>query len=559
MSTSPRRRTASVDQVTALRMPGLARVVWTESVLAFAALGAVCLGTSLIVVISGAAVVAVLPFVAVAGRGVFDWLWTVGRYATGRKPELGVVTDRTEADGRSFGVHWHGGRVTSVLELLPPRGAVTRLGRSEAHTESFVDLAALAECLRQHDISLSGIDIVAHGMRTASGTPAADVYEHLIGPLPAVASRRVWVAVSLDIASNRRAIDARGGGRTGIARTVGIATERVARALAAGGTASRTLTGTDITTVASTLLRGVHADELTESWSSAPLPGVSNTGFGFDCRRLDSTVLADVWATPSLGTAVALRLTPGSSPGLVRVDGECRFVSRGTRPAPRIPGAVSMNGRHREALSTSLPLGIAAPGHAEPVREMAVARIATLRMPISGCGQLLGSNASGHGLAMRLHGPDLATVLVAGELYLAQQLVFRAVATGARVLIRTDRAHAWAPLVDSVASPDRLHVESGTLRADTRFDVVLHDHADAVFPSGRRSDGATTMVLTEHLPRTPMPDPDLSIVQPGAAGDRLFVRTGTSETELILVTISQETAFIGRPRTVRPTPVGQPG
>ncbi|SNT44519.1 type VII secretion protein EccE [Rhodococcoides kyotonense] len=560
MSTSTRRRATFTDRRFAFRMPSPSRVVWLESVSALSAATAVALGISPAVAIWSLAVIAVLPFVAVAGRGVIDWLWTIARFVGRRVPDFGSTTHRTENDGRSFGVHWHGRQATCVLELAPPRGVVTKLGRSEARTDSLIDLAVLAECLRQHDISLSGIGVVSHGTRTDSGSPATDVYERLIGPLPAVATRRVWISVSLDIGSNRLAIDARGGGRTGAARAIGIATERVSRALAGSGTNSRVLTSADIGSMASTLCRGVDADALTESWSAAPLPGVSTTGYGLDARRLDSAVLADVWSVPSVSTTVSLRLTPGTGPDTVRVDGECRFVSRGPRPAPHIPGAVSMNGRHRESLLTSLPLGITAFGHEQPVREMSYERIGRLRLPVSGCGQLVGSDIAGLGIAVRVHGPDLATVLVSGELYLAQQVVFRAVATGARILIRTDRTHAWAPLVDSVATPDRLSIEGGPFRTDVGFDVVVHDYVDASLPADRRPhDGVTTMILTEHLPRTPMPDPDLSIVQPGATGDRVFVRTGSADIELVLVTIAQETAFIGRPRSVRPVPAAQPG
>ncbi|WP_072806592.1 type VII secretion protein EccE [Rhodococcoides yunnanense] len=562
MTVHARRRTArSFDSAVALRLPRIGRLVWTQSVVAALVAAAVVAGLPTAAVIWSAAASALLPFVVVAGREVVDWFATAARYASHRMPDIGVTTDQSWSDGRSFGVHWRPGRVTCVLELQPATAAVTTLGRSEANTDVALDLARLAECLSQHDITLSGIDVVAHGLRTASGTPATDVYERLIGPLPAVASRTVWVAVSLDLASNRAAIDARGGGGTGAALTVAIATERVSRALTAARITSRMLTRPEITAATSQLLRGVSTDRLTESWTAAPLPGVKSEGYGFDCRKIDNAVLTELWALPSLSTTVVVRLTPGSAVDRVRVSGECRFVTRSTRPEPRLPGAVSMNGRHREALLTTLPLGITAPGHSQPVRELDYSRLSELRLPVSGCGQLLGSNASGHGVAMRVHGRDIGTVLVAGELYLAQQLVFRAVATGARVLVRTDRPHAWGPLADSVATPDRLHLDGGPLRAEARFDMIVEDFADASFTAPRqRTDRTTTLLLTEHLPRTPMPDPDLTLVQPGAAGDRLLVRAGAHETSVVLVTISQETAFIGRPRSVRvPTAAGQPG
>ena len=57
-----------------------------------------------------------------------------------------------------------------------------------------------------------------------------------------------------------------------------------------------------------------------------------------------------------------------------------------------------------------------------------------------------------------------------------------------------------------------------------------------------------------------MPDPDLSIVQPGAVGDVVHVRSSREQVDLTLVTIPQETAFIGRPRSLRqPTGAYRPG
>ncbi|MET4048769.1 MULTISPECIES: type VII secretion protein EccE [unclassified Rhodococcus (in: high G+C Gram-positive bacteria)] len=544
-----------------LRIPRIGRLVGLETVLAVGVAIAVAFDASLAVIVSVAAPATAVPFLVIAGRPVLDWATTGSRYASRTTSNPGVTRDYSEDDGRAAGIHWRGGTVSCVLELHPPSAAMTRLGRAEASTDTGLDLSALAECLSQHDISVSSIDIVAHGMRTASGTPATDVYERLIGPLPAVATRTVWVTVTLEISHNRAAIDARGGGLLGASRAVWVASERVARALEAKGISSRMLVRSEIQSTASHMCRGVAANRLTENWGSAPLPGVIDTGFGFDCRKIDTAVLTELWAIPSLSTTIAFRLTPGSNSSRVRISGACRFVNRGATPRPHIPGAVSMNGRHREALIASLPLAIFARGHAEPIRDLPYGIVERLNLPTSGCGQLLGSDTAGHGVAARVHGRGIDTVLVAGELYLAQQLVFRALSTGARVLIRSDRPHAWGPLVDSIATPDRLLIDGGPPRGTGGFDVLVQDFADAVVvPARSRPDGTTVMTVTERPPREPMSDPDLSIVQPGAAGDRIMVRAGRNETELMLVTISQETAFIGRPRSVRrPADLTQPG
>jgi hypothetical protein len=168
-----------------------------------------------------------------------------------------------------------------------------------------------------------------------------------------------------------------------------------------------------------------------------------------------------------------------------------------------------------------------------------------LQLPPAGCGQLIGSDDYGHGITARIFGPGVGMVYVAGELYLAQQLVFRAVATGARVLIQTDRPDTWSSLIDSIATPDRLRV-AGHSQSDNRFNTVVFDGVEASTPRA----GVTALYLYAEPSQWPGAEPDLSIVQPSAMGDRILLSTGGTSIELMLVTISSETAFIGRPRAV---------
>lgn len=552
MAALPGRRRPTPARSSVFRAPTLRRALGVEVFAVLICLSAVVAELPPLTVVLCALPFALLPFVVVGGRPLLDWGFTSARYLAGTVPSTGVTTEYIDGDGTAVGVHRRGSMVSCVLELLPTPGAITRLGRSTAVTDSAFDLGDLTESLVQHDISLSRIDIVSHGSRTAPGSPATDVYENLIGPLPAVSARSVWVTVTLDERKNRDAVDARGGGRDGVDRTITIATRRVARALEAGRVRTRTLTRSEIHAAASRMCRGTSFESLTQRWSFAPLPGVIRTGFGIDCRGLDTETLENLWSVPASTSTVVLRMQPSPGVGGVLLSGSCGFVTRSAVPTPSIPRPVSMRGRQREALLTSLPLAITARGYADPVRSIDHDHAAQLRLPTSGCGQLLGSDASGHGVAARIHGTDIGSVHVAGELYLAQQLVFRAVATGARILIRTDRPHAWGPLVDSLATPERLRIDGGPHRTGTRVDLVVHDFSDTMSTPGQvRNDGVTVLTLTEQISRTPMSDPTVSIHQPGAAGDRIRVRTSASEVELVLVTVPQETAFIGRPRSLR--------
>ncbi|MDF3303886.1 hypothetical protein [Rhodococcus sp. T2V] len=66
--------------------------------------------------------------------------------------------------------------------------------------------------------------------------------------------------------------------------------------------------------------------------------------------------------------------------------------------------------------------------------------------------------------------------------------------------------------------------------------------------------GVTAIYHYDEPSQWPGAEPDLSIVQPNALGDRILLSTGGTSIELMLVTISSETAFIGRPRAVEEYP-----
>lgn len=54
-----------------------------------------------------------------------------------------------------------------------------------------VPLAILARCLRQHDLDLDSIDVISHGARCHGDGRIAEIYDDVLGPLPAAARRKV--------------------------------------------------------------------------------------------------------------------------------------------------------------------------------------------------------------------------------------------------------------------------------------------------------------------------------------------------------------------------------
>ncbi|MBF6167368.1 type VII secretion protein EccE [Streptomyces gardneri] len=491
-----------------------------------------------------AVVVALIPLIPVAKRTLLDWVATWWRYLTHRDYELGDTVDFRGADGRSLGLFWDGSRVATVVEVLPPPGGLTRIARTTVHASHLLPLAELAKCLNQHDILLSGIDIISHGHRSRSGTPAGKIYESLLGPLPATAHRTVWLAISFDAVACPEATARRGGGAEGASRAVTIATQRIMRTLEDAGCNARILTAPEIRKAVLQITSGYDPRTLEHRWRYAEIGNSVNVGSAVDPKRLDSDLLAQLWVAPSRGTTVAVRLRPGSSAESVSIGAAWRLTARELPEGSELPGMISMNGRHRDGLLAHLPIAVPGVDDTVPMIEHFIDVIDDLHLPSSGCGQLIGSDDEGNGVAVRIVGAGISTVYVAGELYLAQQLVFRALAVGERILIRTDRARAWENLVTTIGNPERLTIAVEIHQSDAGFTATVVDGVLAPAPHA----GVTTIYVTGDPMGWPASRPDLAIQQPGAIGNHVVLRTGTAQVDLTLVSIPSEATYIGHPR-----------
>jgi type VII secretion protein EccE len=491
-----------------------------------------------------AVVVALIPLVPVAKRTLLDWIATYWRYLTHRDYELGDTVDFRGMDGRSLGLYWDGSRVVTVVEVLPPPGGLTRIARTTVHASHLLPLAELAKCLNQHDILLSGIDIISHGHRSRSGTPAGKIYESLLGPLPATAHRTVWLAIGFDAVACPEAADRRGGGAEGASRAVTIATQRIMRTLEDADCNARILTAPEIRKAVLQITGGYDPRTLEHRWRYAEIGNNVNIGSAVDPKRLASDLLAQLWVAPSRGTTVAVRLRPGSSADSVSIGAAWRLTARELPERSELPGMISMNGRHRDGLLAHLPLAVPGVDDTVPMIEHLIDIVDDLHLPSSGCGQLIGSDDEGNGVAVRIVGAGISTVYVAGELYLAQQLVFRALAVGERILIRTDRARAWENLVTTIGNPERLTIAAETHQSDAGFTATVVDGVLAPAPHA----GVTTIYVTGDPTGWPASRPDLAIHQPGAIGNHVVLRTGTAQVDLTLVSIPSEATYIGQPR-----------
>ncbi|MFF0818532.1 type VII secretion protein EccE [Rhodococcus sp. NPDC003318] len=496
-----------------------------------------------------AVAVAALCLLPVRGRCLLDWTATLIGYLSNGTGDAGQSTDAPTPDGSVIGLRWEAGTVSTVIELLPDSGT-TRLGRDRVDGDHRVPLRELAESLRRHDIALAGIDVVAHGSRVDPGTAAGEVYRDLIGPLPAVARRTVWLAIRFDAASETEAVARRGGGRAGAARAVSVATQRIVNSLTVSGVRGRILSATDIDSVAAVIAGDPEHDTGARSWTHAPVHGGCNTGYSVDPRLLDAGMLAAVWSARSDATTVTVRLRPGPTSREVRVAASCRFNSAALPSRPDVPGLVPTIGRDRAALRSHLP---GAPPKLDALTDFTTVEPGWLDatvVPAGGCGQLIGADAEGRAVAVRLAGD----VEVVGELYLAQQLVFRAVATGARVVVHSSRPHVWRSLVDAVAAPERLRVADREGWSGYGVTTIVVDGTDTLRP-----DPSVTVIRLLASPADLSPTASATVVQPGARGNRIILWANRIRSELTLVTTPGETAYLGRPHASVRVPSGQPG
>ncbi|WP_328390960.1 type VII secretion protein EccE [Nocardia sp. NBC_00416] len=502
-------------------------------------------GTNAWIALGVALVAGAIPLIPIGRRVLLDWVGTWWNYRARREYSIGDSNDFRGPDDRSLGLYWDESRVVAVVEVLPPRGGLTRIDRAAVHASHLLPMAELAVCLAQHDILLSGIDIISHGHRSRSGTPAGAIYESLLGPLPATAHRTVWLAIGFDMVDCPGAANRRGGGDEGAARSVTIATQRIVRTLDDAGCGSRVLTASEIRSAVRQVIHGSDARELTHRWRHAELGNSVNIGAAIDPKQLGSEILSQLWVAESRGTTVAVRLRPGSTADTVHVGAAWRSTLRELPEKTKTKGMVSMHGRHRDALLAHLPIGVPDVEDMVPTAEYPIEVLDALALPSSGCGQLIGSDDEGNGVALRLVGAGVSAVYVAGELYLAQQLVFRALAVGERILVRTDRPQAWYQLIETIGNPERLMLAVEMHQSDAMFTATVVDGVLAPAPHA----GITTIYVTGDPMGWPATKPDLSIQQPGAIGNRVVLRTATTQIPLNLVSIPREHTYIGEPRT----------
>ncbi|GGK57474.1 type VII secretion protein EccE [Nocardia camponoti] len=514
-----------------------------------------------------AAATLLIGLLPIRGRGLAIRIagWVARRHA--RRDE---TIDRAPAfdvplpEGGACGVRWDGDLLLTMLRIEPPDDTLTLLRAGTLSADQLLPLTEIAACLSQFDIELASIDVIATGARTAGTGPAARLYDSILGPLPAIAYRTCWLALRFDPTHNVGAVAKRGGGATGALRTAIIATRRVANRLATNDVHAAVLTATEMNSAVRELTHGFEPTELTETAIGLVGRGRYLTHYQLAAPMLSDAGFAAIWSTPTLSTTVTLRLRPGGGDNrasTVVLNAVVRFDTDSELASAPLIGLRDLPGRQRRMLLDTLPIGstnAAADGY-----RGSVAALAALAVPTIGCGQLIGADERGQGIAVPLIGDGTRRVDIVGSLDLAQQVILRATGLGAHAVIYTARPNAWQSMVANLATPQLLSIAPRVAGASPQpqtgpppipaapFPTTTVLVYDGIAPTSHLGGATVVEVMTS--PRDPDAASaiDVTLIQDPTAPNRVTVRTATGSTTVTMVTTPGELHYIGESLAAR--------
>ncbi|MGV9820267.1 type VII secretion protein EccE [Nocardia xishanensis] len=460
-------------------------------------------------------------------------------------------------EGGTYGMRWDGSRLLIMLRVEAHPRTVTLLSPRSLISDDMMPLPEIAHCLDQFDIELASIDVISTGARTAGPGRISHLYEQILGPLPAVAHRTVWVVLRLDPLANAAAVARRGGGATGTLRSAIVATRRVANRLAAHGISTVVLSAAEITAAVNQLTRHTPLEEFTENSHSVERDGIHYTTYGMAPEALGPRGFAAVWSTPTLATTVTMRLqraaaqaprdqaaTPGAAG--IEVTAVVRFDTPDKPAVVKAEGLVPLPGKQFRALLYTLPIAQRGRRFSPETYLGKPDSLLTLPMPIAGCGQLIGADTSGQGVALPLVGHQVRRVEVIGSLLVAQQMILRSIALGASVVVHTNRHDAWRQMAADVGVPQSLTIAAWSAAgqqasAHRSANVIVYD---GIQPTGHHSDATT--VLLRNAPATMEDhfDPDVTLAEDPETANLVTVRTAGVTTRVHMVATPDEMQYL---------------
>lgn len=451
--------------------------------------------------------------------------------------------DTELGDGSQIGFRWDGKTLLSLVRIQENPQAMTVMEPGVTVSGETVSVQLMADCLRQFDITLESIDVISQGARSHGHGHIAATYDAVLGPLPAIAQRNVWVAIRFDPTLCPDAVRNRGGGREGIMRTAATATRRVANRLAGEGLRPQIMTASEIAQATNQLSDGVGLHTVEESWFTCQEGLFQLRSFFVKPTMLTTAGLGLLWTIPSYSTTVCISLRRDDRSGMVKIRGLARFDSPG-RTRVRLRGLGALRGLQYSALVSSLPL----PPPRRAIDRWAFGKgddaLAELELPASGCGQVIGADSHGRAVALPLFGPQIGRVEICGTLHLAQQAILRSLALGARARVHTRRPAAWRAMVEEVGDKNLLRVtdfDRGAIQAgsDRNYSVEMFDGvAEQAVRVG------VTAILVKPPNATPSREADVSLQLIDADNDVVTVGTRSGSAVVTMVATDDEMRYI---------------
>jgi type VII secretion protein EccE len=451
--------------------------------------------------------------------------------------------DAELSDGSQIGFHWDGKTLMSLVRILENPQAMTVMEPAMTVSGQTVSVQILAECLQQFDITLDSIDVISHGVRSQHRSQLGSIYEAVLGPLPAVAQRSVWLALRLDPTLCPDAVRHRGGGWEGITRTAATATRRVVNRLSDAGLRAQIMTATEIAQATDHLLNGMGLSTLNETWLACQAGPSRMHSFFVKPSMFSTANLGLLWTVPSDSTAVCVSLRRDERNNLIKLRGLVRFDSHG-QIRVKLRDLGQLPGRQYAALISSLPVPSPRRSVAGWVFARGVDAVEDLELPVSGCGQLVGADEHGRAVALPLFGPQVQRVDMCGTLQLAQQVVLRSLALGAEVRVQTRRPAAWRTLVEQVGDDNLLSVndrngDSMQIGTDRGYPGEMFDGA----PERTVQQGVTTMVVKPSHAE-PAHDADVTLQLLDHNHDLVRVGTRSATAVVTMVASADEMRYI---------------
>lgn len=505
---------------------------------------------------------------------------------------VGVASDRSADAGAALtiaaatGFRRDAGEILCAMQVRPASGAVTvlgpaadgagagtghavtagagKFGAGTAGAGDGLTVAALAPLLDQFDIRLSGIDVHVRAARDAGPEATADAHARLTGPLPASARRDTVLVVRLDPALCPEAAARRGGdgpqaAPRGALRALGVAAARIRRALEREGLACTMLTAADLDAA---LAHFGAAGPPRPFRNHAEAGGAVHTAYRLPVRSGDGAPdpWRGVWDPPCEAATLSVAVRRARADGAVRVGALVRYTAAAPVAAPASAAARPLDGAQADALWATVPRGSGRLDAVSRPRTVTVDDARGLRIGTGPHGQLIGGADDGRAVLATLTGPGIASAEVAGEAYVARQAVLRALATGARILVISDRPGEWRHLESAVGDPATLRVDSGGVTPSGTatppgvalgpgeiggYGVVV---LDLVTPRGQLPAVPADATVLTVVPRPTGAPVDALLEQDPADPSTLHVTIHGARSAAALVSVPEESPLIGRPR-----------